>query len=39
MAKIPFFKKKKVEEKSRKIKANDPDANAAHEFDVSLFNN
>ncbi|UJR15621.1 hypothetical protein I4U23_002557 [Adineta vaga] len=32
MNKIPFFKKKKVEETSRKIKANDPDANAAKEY-------
>ncbi|CAF0870465.1 unnamed protein product [Adineta ricciae] len=32
MNKIPFLKKKKVEERSRKIKANDSDANAAKEY-------
>ncbi|CAF2108771.1 unnamed protein product [Rotaria magnacalcarata] len=32
MNKIPFLRKKKVEEKSRKIRANNQDANAAKEF-------
>ncbi|CAF1156451.1 unnamed protein product [Adineta ricciae] len=32
MNKIPFLKKKKVEERSRKIKVNDSDANAAKEY-------
>ncbi|CAF4144756.1 unnamed protein product [Rotaria sordida] len=32
MNKIPFLKKKKVEEKSRTIRANDSEANAAKEF-------
>jgi len=32
MDKLPFFKKKKVEEESRKIKANDPTNNAAHQY-------
>ncbi len=36
MNRIPFLRKKKVEEKSRKIKANDPESNAAKEFAVSF---